>query len=350
MQLSDLDTPTIVADLGVLEMNIRSMAEHCQKIGIPLRSHTKTHKIPEIARMQIAAGAIGICCQKLGEAEVMVAGGLNNILIPYNIVGTSKLERLTALSRRANITVSLDSEAVAKGISEQAVKEDTDVNVIIELDTNHFRCGVQTPDAAERLAKIVTRLKRLQLQGFMFYPSEERARKFVEATVAKMQKNSVPLNIVSGGGTGREAESKSLGCTETRSGSYAFEGLKRTGAKTLPGADSCVIRIISTVVSTPTPGRVIIDAGWKTFTSHVRDPRVPMGVLAEYPEARVYDLSMEHGHVDVRKCKHAFRVGERVSVIPMHQEMSLNLHDELIGYKRDRVEVIWKVQGRGKVR
>lgn len=350
MHLADLDTPTITADLDVLENNIRTMADHCQKVGIPLRSHTKTHKIPEIARWQIKAGAVGVCCQKLGEAEVMVAGGVNNILIPYNIVGRSKVERLTALSRRANITVSLDSEAVARGISDQAAKEETDVNVIIELDTNHFRCGVQNPNAAERLARSVMRMKRLQLQGFMFYPSEEKARKFVDETRNRFQRIDAALNIVSGGGTGREAKSKSLGCTETRSGSYAFEGLKRTGAESLPSPDSCVIRVISTVVSTPVPGRIVIDAGWKTFTSHVRDPKVPMGVLAEYPEARIYQLSMEHGHVDVSKCKHAFKVGERVSVIPMHQEMSLNLHDELVGFRKDRVEVAWKVQGRGKVR
>ncbi len=247
LQLSDLDTPVISVDLDILEKNIRNMSDHCQKLGILLRSHTKSHKIPEIARMQIASGSIGICCQKSGEAEVMVAGGLKNILIPYNIVGTSKLERLMALSRRANITVALDSEIVAKGIFEQATKENTDVNVIIELDTNHVRCGCQSPQAAERLAKSVMRMKKLQLLGFMFYPSDEKARKFVQETITRFRKIGAPLNIVSGGGTGHEARSKSLGCTETRSGSYVFEGNERIGAENLPRADTCAIRVQSTV-------------------------------------------------------------------------------------------------------
>ena len=123
MNIADLDTPTLAADMNVLEQNIDDMAAHCHQLGIPLRVHTKTHKVPEIAKLQVAAGSQGITCQKLGEAEVMVDAGLDNILIPYNIVGKPKLKRLTALVKRAQITVALDSEATATGISQQAVAD-----------------------------------------------------------------------------------------------------------------------------------------------------------------------------------------------------------------------------------
>jgi len=348
--VSDLDTPVVTADLTVLERNIKQMAEYCRDLDIALRAHTKTHKVPEIARMQVAAGANGICCQKLGEAEVMVAGGLKNILVPYNIVGKQKLERLTRLTRRAEITVAVDSEVVAKGISDQATEDDCEVDVIIELDTGLGRCGCQSPAAAADLAQKILRMPRLNLQGVMIYPSTESARPFLQETLRLMKEIGAPMNIISGGGTGNEAVSKSLGCTETRSGSYAFEGPKRIGVNNLPNPQTCVLRIISTVVSTPTPNRVIIDAGWKTFTSHVRDPSAPMGVLAEYPEAKIMRVSVEHGHVDVSACSRKFTVGERVSVIPMHQEMSLNLHEELVGCRNGKVEVVWRVEGRGKVR
>ena len=142
MNIADLDTPTLAADLDVLERNIEGMAVHCRQLGIPLRVHTKTHKVPEIAKLQVAAGSEGITCQKLGEAEVMVDAGIDNILIPYNIVGTPKLRRLTALVKRARVTVALDSEETASGISQQATADGCIVPVIVELDTGSGRCGV----------------------------------------------------------------------------------------------------------------------------------------------------------------------------------------------------------------
>ena len=153
MNIDALDTPTLVADLDVLERNIDGMAQHCHQLGIPLRVHTKTHKVPEIAKLQIAVGSQGITCQKLGEAEVMVDAGIDNILIPYNIVGKPKLKRLTALLKRAQIIVALDSEETAIGISQQANTDDCVVPVVLELDTGSRRCGVTSPQEAQRLAQ-----------------------------------------------------------------------------------------------------------------------------------------------------------------------------------------------------
>ena len=346
MNITALDTPALAADLDVLERNINGMATLCNQIGIPLRVHTKTHKVPEIAQLQIAAGSQGITCQKLGEAEVMVDAGIDNILIPYNIVGTPKLKRLTALTKRAKIIVAVDSEETATGISQQAHTDNCTVPVIVELDTGSGRCGVQSPQKAQSLARQIVKMPGIDFQGVMTYPSNIRAQPFIEETLELLSNDGIPVNIISGGGTGSEAASKELGCTETRSGSYVYEGLTRIGNSEMLSPDRCVLRVIVTVVSTPTPERIIIDGGMKTFASY---PPTPYGHIIEHPDAKIYGMSVEHGHVNVSECSHRFKVGEQLSVIPLHQGMTSNLHDELVGIRGNTVETIWQIAGRGRV-
>ena len=346
MNIAALDTPALAADLDVLERNIKGMATYCHQLDIPLRVHTKTHKVPEIAKLQIAAGSQGITCQKLGEAEVMVDAGIDNILIPYNIVGTPKLKRLTALTKRARITVALDSEETATGISQQAFADSCVVPVIVELDTGSGRCGVQSPQKAQHLARQIVKMPGIDFQGVMTYPSNVRAKPFLTETFDLLTHDGIPVNIISGGGTGSEAASKELGCTETRSGSYVYEGLTRIGNSETLAPERCVLRVIVTVVSTPTPERIIIDGGMKTFTSY---PPTPYGHIIEHPDAKIYGMSVEHGHVDVSECSHRFKVGEQLSVIPLHQGMTSNLHNELVGIRGNTVETIWQIAGRGKV-
>lgn len=345
--IHDLDTPSVICDLDLLDQNLANMAQRCREIGIPLRTHTKSHKIPEIAHRQMAAGATGICCQKLGDAEVMVAAGLPDILIPYNIVGPAKTERLTRLIRRATITVAVDSETTARGISEQAKADGVTARLLIELDTGSKRCGVQSPTEARDLARKIVRMPGLDFQGIMTYPSRTEIKPFLDETIELIRADGIPLHVVSGGGTGHEAISKDLGCTETRSGSYVWEGLTRVHGRDDLSPERCPVRVLCTVVSTPAPGRIIIDGGMKTFTSY---PPKPYGMCVEYPEIEIYGMSVEHGHVDVSKSSHQFKVGERLQVIPLHQEMCLNLHDELVGVRNGKVEVVWPVAGRGKVK
>ena len=346
MTVDDLDTPALTVDLAILEKNIRNAADSCRKHDINMRAHIKTHKIPEIAHMQLEAGAIGIVCQKLGEAEVMCAAGIRDILIPYNIVGKGKLERLTRLVRRAIVTVAVDSEDTALGISKQAQEDDCKVRVIIELDTGGKRCGVQSPEEALELAKKIVKMPGLDFQGIMTYPSRIEAGPFIKRTLELVEGKDIPVNIISGGGTGTEAVSKEIGCTETRMGSYAFEGMTRVGHGTL-NPEACAMRMIVTVVSTPAPDRIIIDGGQKTFTSY---PPTPYGYVMEHPELEIYAMSAEHGHVNTSNCTHSFKVGERLAVIPTHQGMTTNLHDEVVGVGNGKVEVIWKVAARGKGR
>ena len=346
--IDDLDTPAMVIDLDVLEKNINGMQQVCRDADIDLMVHIKTHKVPEIAHMQLRAGAVGICCQKLGEAEVMVAAGIDgNILIPYNIVGKPKLVRLARLSKRARMTVAVDSEITAKGISEQLRNDGTSVRVFVELDTGGKRTGVQSPQAAVELARKVSKLPNLELRGVMTYPSRLEAKPFIEETVALFRKAGLPIDEISGGGTGAEARSKEIGCTVHRSGSYVFEGLKRISASNNPpNPVTCAARMITTVVSTPTPDRIIIDGGQKTFA---RGPRRGYGHIIEHPDAVIYGMSVEHGHIDVSAVSHKFRVGERLSVIPDHQGITINHHDEAYAVRNGLIEAVWQVAGRGRV-
>jgi len=347
MHVFDLDTPALTVDMDVLERNIRNMQEHCNKHDIPLRAHIKTHKVAEIALMQLKAGAIGIACQKLGEAEIMAQAGIKDILIPYNIVGKPKLERLTLLAKETTLTVAVDSEDTARGISEQAQKGDCNIRIVIELDTGGRRCGVQSPQAAYELAQKITQMPNVDFQGIMTYPSSQRAKPFIEETVSLLSSANSPVNIISGGGTGAEITSKEIGCTETRSGSYVYEGMRRISGSHTLNPETCALRMIVIVASVPTAERIIIDAGQKTFASY---PPSPYGYVIEHPEINIYGMSVEHGHVDVSTSTHKFRVGEKLSVIPLHQGMTSNMHDELIGVRNGQVEVVWKIAARGKVK
>ena len=349
MLIHDLDTPAVVADLDKMERNIRDMAAYCRELDIPLRVHTKSHKIPEIAHMQLAAGAIGVCCQKLGDAEVMVAGGIKDIMVPYNIVGEIKVDRLLRLARRANIMVTLDSLDTAQGISEGARKYGGTVGVLIECDTGGHRCGTQSPEDTRVLARQIVELPGLDFQGLMTYPTYPESRGFLAEARGLLAIDGIPVNIVSGGGTGHEALSKEVGCTETRSGSYLWEHMTRIRGQQDLTDERCPLRIILTVVSTQVKGRIIVDGGIKTFTTYGRGAP-PYGLCVEYPEAKMVGMSVEHGHVDVSQCSHQFKVGERLQFIPIHQEITLNMHDELVGYRGEQVEVVWPVAGRGKVK
>lgn len=345
MRVEDLDTPALTIDLDILSRNINDLAESCRRHKIALRVHTKTHKIPEIAHLQLQAGAIGIVCQKLGEAEVMVDAGITDILIPYNIVGTRKVERLVRLRQKATIAVALDSETTARGISNLA--GEPEVPVLIELDTGGNRCGVQSPEAALELARKVVQLRGLRFQGIMTYPSRPQAEPFLTRSRRLLEDAGIQVPVVSGGGTGSEAVSKQIGCTETRIGSYVFEGMRRINhSDNPPNPITCAERMIVTVVSAPTPERIIVDGGQKTFASY---PPIPYGHIVEHPDARINGMSVEHGHIDVSDCDHAFQVGERISIIPQHQGMTTNLHDTAYAVRNGVVEAVWAVAGRGRV-
>jgi len=352
MHVSEVDTPALVVDLDALEQNIARMQRYCDAHGIKLRPHIKTHKTIAIAQMQMAAGACGIACQKLGEAEVMVNAGIEDVLIPYNILGAQKLDRLMRLSRRATITVAADSEYTVQGISDAARADGATIHVIVELDIHTGRCGVRSPEAARDLARKIAELPGLTFCGVMTMPSRPEMNPFLQRTLELLDEVGLPHPIVSGGSTPTSFLSHQVyGLTEIRVGEYIFGGLNHllSGWST---EEQCALNVHTTVVSRPTPDRAILDGGSKTFSAVVRQtPDGPsMGYIREYPEARFRGASEEHGAVDVSACPKKPKIGERVRVIPAHVCPCVNEHDEMVAGRNGKVEAIWPISARGKVR
>ena len=347
MHFTDLDTPALTIDLDVLEKNIRDLQQACDDLEIDLRIHTKTHKTPEIARMQVKAGAIGICAQKLGEAEVMAEKGIEDILIPYNIVGRPKLDRLTRLIKKeiTTLMVAADSTTTITDLSQQAVQDECRIRVMVEMDTGQHRCGVQTPQETLELAQQIDQLPGLEFMGVMTYHHGDEAGPFLDEVRGLMKISGLPLQIISGGGTGSESFCKSIGCTETRIGSYAYEGMTRISKREDLHPNRCSLRLVTTVVSTSVPGQIIVDAGQKAFTSY---PPTPYGNCLEHPEIFIKRMSVEHGHVDVTASSHRFEVGEILSWIPLHGGMTTNLHDRIHPVRDGEVVDTWTVAGRGR--
>ena len=348
MHFTELDTPALAVDLDVLENNINTLQAACDRLEIDLRVHTKTHKTPAIAKMQIDAGAIGIVSQKLGEAEAMVAGGIEEILIPYNIVGRPKLERLTKLvtaNEQVRLILAADSATTVDGLSAEASAHGYIQPVIVEMDAGGHRVGVQSPGETLELARRIDGAPGLDFAGVMTYASGDGVKPFLDEVRDLTAKAGLPLGIISAGGTGSQEFCKSLGCTETRIGSYAWEGMTRVGKRDDLDPERCPLRMVVTVVSTSVPGQVIVDGGMKCFTSY---PPIPHGYCLEHPEIFFKGMSVEHGHIDITASSHNFKVGEILSFIPLHGGMTTNLHDHLYPMRDGLVEGVWEVAGRGR--
>ena len=352
MNLHDLDTPTLIILLDALRHNLDRYQEYFDQHGIGLRPHIKTHKSLAVAAEQIASGAIGLTCQKVGEAEVMVWGGIDaDIMIPYNIIGSSKLDRLMALARQAHITVSADSEYTIRGYSAAANAYGGTLGVVVELDCGYGRTGVNSAAAVE-LGKLIDALPGLELRGIMGYPTPPTVRPLLQETVDRYRRAGLPCSIVSGGGTPYALEAHLIPeLTEYRVGEYIVggEGHLRAGRHTV---EECALRVLATVVSRPTEDRAILDCGSKTLSASTlkTESGQSMGYIVEYPDARFYAASEEHGHVDVSVCDRKPEIGERVQVIPVHPCPCVNEHDSITVIRSGRVEAVWPVHARGKIR
>ena len=350
--VSDLDTPSVTILLDRLERNIGRVQELIASCGLKNRPHIKTHKIPTIAKMQIEAGACGITCQKLGEVEAFVDAGVDgDILITYNILGRAKTDRLMAVSARVKkLAVVADNEPVLRGLSEAGVRHQREVHFLIECDTGFGRNGVQTPEAALELASYSTRLPRLSFEGLLVFPNTApRTSEFMTTARALFDQAGIGLNMISGGGT---PALKTLAdypmMTEHRAGTYVYNDVMMVHSGVAQWED-CAMEVRATVVSRPTEDRAIIDAGSKVLTSdqyYVQH----YGRLADYPRAYIAALSEEHAIVDLSQCKERPAIGEVVSVIPNHCCAVSNMVDEVYGIRNGRVDAVWPVAARGKVR
>ncbi|MFO7169525.1 MAG: D-TA family PLP-dependent enzyme [Chloroflexota bacterium] len=346
MLIESLETPVAVVDLDRLESNIARLQAYLSEHGIANRPHIKTHKIPEIAHMQLAAGAVGVTCQKLGEAEVMAQAGIRDILITYNLLGAQRLERLVRLRRRAQVSVTADSAVTVRGLSEAMDAAGLELEVLVECDTGGGRCGVQSPEEAAALARQIAAAPGLRFGGLMTYPNGPGTDPFVRETKALLAADGIEVARVSGGGSPgmwRAHECREL--TEHRAGTYVYGDRKMVAVGAMRLED-CALTIRCTVVSRPTPTRGILDGGSKTFSSDTLGLE-GYGLILEYPEAKIYGFSEEHGHVDFSACERAPEIGEVVTVVPNHACVVSNLFNQVVGARRGEVEVIWPVAARG---
>jgi D-serine deaminase-like pyridoxal phosphate-dependent protein len=351
-RIEDLDTPAVVVLLDRLEDNITRVQRMISSHGLLNRPHIKTHKIPAVGKLQMKAGAFGLTCQKLGEAEVFIdAGVCDDLLLTYNIIGERKTDTLMELAARIKrLAVVADNETVLRGLSEAGQRHGRDVQLLIECDTGFGRNGVQSPQAALDLARIALNLPRIAFEGLMVFPNTApNTLEFFTKAIEIFGEAGIPLPVLSGGGT--PALNK-LGdypmMTEHRAGTYVYNDVMmvHSGVATW---DNCAMQVRATVVSCPTADRAIIDSGSKVLTSdHYYVEHY--GRIVEYPGAFVAALSEEHGTIDLSQCKARPKVGEVVSVVPNHCCSVSNMNDEVHGVRNGVVEVVWPVAARGKVR
>jgi D-serine deaminase-like pyridoxal phosphate-dependent protein len=335
MDALELDTPALYVDLDVLERNIGRMQQHCVDWKVGLRPHMKTHKIPEIARMQLDAGAIGITVAKLGEAEVLPG---DDVLVAYPIL-KGKLQRLGELAKTRRITVAVDSVEAARDLA--------GVRTLVEIDVGAGRCGAQTPAQAVEVARACE-----NFQGIFYWPSWLDEAGFraacvrIEAVLEALRAAGFEAKIVSGGSTPGASKTPLIPqTTEIRPGTYVFYDANSIEAKCCVEAD-CALRVLTTVVSTAVPGQCLIDGGSKTFSSDATRGPGTFGLFVGRPWT-MRKMNEEHGYVDIQG---PARVGEKVWVVPSHVCPTVNLHDEVWYGRKGRVDGSWKVAARGKVR
>ena len=341
----------MVIDLERVERNLRRWQTYCDQHGLANRPHIKTHKIPDFAKQQVALGAKGIACQKLGEAEVMADAGLDDILIPYNLVGAAKLRRAVDLARRVALTLTCDSAETAEGLSAAFHEAGLSVSLLVECDTGAARCGVQSPADVAALARRIDALPGLAFSGLMTYPppgGQPAVQEFLEESKSECAAAGLDTPIVSSGGSPDMWTAHTVpAATEHRAGTYIYYDRSQVefGAATL---DDCALSIRATVVSHPTSDRVIVDAGSKTLSSDVMNIG-GYGTVLEYPAARLYQMSEEHGNLDFSAESARPAIGEILTIIPNHACVVSNLHDFVHGVVGDRVERSYPVAARGRV-
>lgn len=344
------ETPVPVIDLDCVERNIRRLQAACDAAGIANRPHIKTHKSIELMRRQLTAGAAGITCQKIGEAEVMADAGAQDILISYNILGTDKLRRLRALAGRVKLSVACDNAVVARGLSEAFADASRPLDVLVEIDTGRGRCGVVSPEEAVALAALVDGLPGLAFAGLMSYAPEgppEPTRAFVAEVRQACAARGLAVARMSAGGTPNIPSMGAVDATEYRSGTSIFNDRQMllAGAATL---EDCALHVYATVVSRPTRGRAILDAGSKTLTSDLGSLQ-GHGFIREYPEAIIYKLAEEHGFLDISACPRPPEIGEVVRIVPNHVCPVVNLFDEVQCTENGRRVGPMIVSARGRV-
>lgn len=362
MRLDEVDTPALLIDLDAFERNLQRMADAVPPNGrVRLRPHAKTHKSPIIARQQIALGAVGVCCQKVSEAEILVDGGIADVFVSNEVAGAAKLRRLAALARRARIAVCVDDLGTITDLDNAAAALDVRLGVFIEIDVGAARCGVAPGEPALQLARAVARSRHLELGGLQAYhgsaqhiraPQDRRAAIQHAASLAAetrdlLRHDGLPCPIVTGAGTGSyRFEIESGVYDELQCGSYVFMDADYARNKDVDGVAKPDFEhslfLWTTVMSRPTADRAVVDAGLKAFSTDSGMPTV-----CDVPEAVLDRASDEHGRIVLSRPTNALRVGDKIRLIPGHCDPTVNLHDWYVGVRGGRVEAVWPIAARG---
>ena len=362
--LDESPTPFLYVDLQRMNSNIETMAAAARDLGVRLRPHVKTHKVPEIARLQIAAGATGITVSKVSEAEVFADAGLDDLFVAYQVVAPAQLERLLRLARRVHLRCAVDSRAGADALSSAATSAGVELEVMLEIDLGIGRTGVRAGVAACELAQRIADLPGLKLigvygfRGFRGFADGAESRESygraegeaLASAAGDLRAIGLAIVEVSAGSTPTALPAASArGVTEIRPGQYLF-GCANVVAQGAMRADEVALFARATVISRPANDRAVVDAGSKTLsTDGPWEPGRGFGYLASDPSTRVMGVWEEHGVLALGEGARGLRVGDRVSVVPNHVCTAINLHDRIVGVRDDRIETVWKVAARGRI-
>jgi D-serine deaminase-like pyridoxal phosphate-dependent protein len=355
VEKQEIDTPALILDLKLLEHNIKVMSDFISGVKAELRPHVKAHRTPMIAHKQVEAGAKGITCAKVSEAEVMLESGLKDIFIANQVVGEKKIARLIRLAKKGRISVAVDSIENARSISRLASEEGMKVDVLIEVDIGTHRCGLRPGKPVLEFAKEILRLEGIRLRGLMGYEGfassiidfEERKRACIGAlqsiieTRDLLEDAGIDVEVLSLGSTGTYRISGSYpGVTEIRPGSYVLSSVKH---KRIVPEFEIAFTLLSTVISRPSEDRAVIDAGRNAISY---DQGLPLVKGMEGVElVKLYD---EHGVLKIRNKEVKLEVGDKIELIPTHPCTTVALHEKMFCIDKGMLEDIWDIATRGR--
>lgn len=352
MLLEDLPTPMVLIDEDRLAANIVRAQEYMDTHGLKFRPHIKTHKLASVARQQLEAGAVGINCQKLTEAEAFAGAGFDDILITYSIIGTIRLARLKALNDRVSrLTVCADNAVTIDGYK-TVFTADNPLDVMVECDTGGGRCGVQTPEQAVKLAMQITTAAGLRFMGLLTYPAPGGAvavQNFLTDAIALLRAEGIDCPVRSNGGSPDLWKAHLVtAATEHRAGTYVYNDRSMIRAGEASQQD-LAMHILATVVSRPTPTRAVLDSGSKTISSDLLG-FLDYGQIEGLRGARITSLSEEHAVVDLSGCTDSLpEIGQQVRIIPNHTCVVSNLFDCMVFYRNGAVTRVESLTARGTV-
>ncbi len=355
---TELDTPALLIDLDIMESNIQKMANYFATVNTELRPHVKTHKTPIIVHKQIAAGAIGATCAKLGEAEAVVHAGIKDVLIANQIVGSHKIARLINLAKHSDIMVAVDNVENVHAISKAASEKGVTIRVLVEVNIGMDRCGVEPGRETLPLVHIVGESSNLKFEGLMGYEGHTVAKPVrterENATKAAMQRlidtkhlleeNGIHVPIMSGGGTGTYDITGSIPeMTEVQAGSYVFMDATYRNVEGVGEKFDCALTVLATVVSRPEKHRIVVDTGLKVLTKEFGIPQ-PVDLHG----VEMIGLSEEHGKILVSDEDISIKPTDKLEILPTHCCTNVNLHDKYYGVRNGTVETVWEIAARGR--